>query len=221
MESQAEATRAAVSKSQVNPQGETCLRRRMCMRKRLVFLALGLASLLGGGCSTSKVAPAAPLERTQVGANSFVLLYQLLEQEKNVSKLLLVKRERVELKRLIKKISSASAQGAKTLEKFAKQDGGLPLKQSSLPAGEMATREAIAATRTKELLSASGDEFEVSLLMTQSEALTYAWHLAKVASANDPLPARARYLSGLGEEMKTLQAQVVSMLRSRRLPPRP
>jgi len=68
------------------------------------------------------------------------------------------------------------------------------------------------------LLAASGDDFELSLLMTQSEALSYAWHLAKVASENETRPARAHYLTELSEEMKNLHAEVVSLLRSRRLP---
>jgi hypothetical protein len=160
-------------------------------------------------------------ERDRVRVNSYSLLYQLLEQQKNVSKLLIIKRERADLKRLIKSIASASAAGAKTLEKFAKEDVSLPLKQSSLPPGEAATREAIAGTRTKELLAASGDDFELSLLMTQSEALSYAWHLAKVAAENETQPARAHYLTELSEEMKNLHAEVISLLRSRRLPVKP
>jgi len=183
------------------------------------LLALILASLLCNGCHTARPAPpATPSATSQVRDNSCILLYQLLEQQKNVSKLLIIKRERAELRNLIKRIASASAAGAKTLETYAKQDPGLSLKQSSLPPGEAATREAIAATRTKELLSASGDEFELSLLMTQSEALTYAWHLAKVASASETNPARARSLLALSEEMMTLQAEVIALLRSRRMP---
>ena len=136
------------------------------MNRRTIALTLVIVSLTGRGCLTSKVTPVGTAsERDRVRVNSYSLLYQLLEQQKNVSKLLIIKRERADLKRLIKSIASASAAGAKTLEKFAKEDG-LPLKQSSLPPGEAATREAIADTRTKELLAASGDDFELSLLMT-------------------------------------------------------
>jgi len=188
------------------------------MCKSPAFLALILVCLVSWGCRTAKAPPMKTASGSnQVRVGTCILLYQLLEQQKNVSKLLIIKRERPDLKDLIKRIASASAAGAKTLETYAKQDSNLSLKQSLLPPGEAATRDAIASTRTKELLTTSGDEFELRLLMTQSEALTYAWHLAKVAAASETNPARARKLNALSEEMKILQAEVIALLRSRRM----
>jgi len=65
-------------------------------------------------------------------------------------------------------------------------------------------------------LGRSGDEFELSLLLTQTEALSYAWHLAKVASENESQPDRARALTGVSEEMKNLYHEVFTLLLSRR-----
>jgi len=65
------------------------------------------------------------------------------------------------------------------LEEFARHDPSIHLKEFKLPAGEVATRDAFAPPSRKELLSQSGDEFELTLLLTQTEALSYAWHLAK------------------------------------------
>ena len=58
----------------------------------------------------------------------------------------------------------------------------------------------------------SGVEFELALLLTQAEALSYGWHLAGVAAANEPQPARARALAGIGEDMQTLYLAVVTRL---------
>jgi hypothetical protein len=146
--------------------------------------------------------------------NCSSLLYELLEQEKNVSKLLLVKLERPPLKSLIKEISSVSKREASQLEKMAKQDRTLNLRVTSLPLGEKATREAISKTRTGELLRASGHDFELRLLLTQAEALSYAAHLAGVAAANEPEPRRARQFAGLSDEMQRLYADVIALLRS-------
>lgn len=84
-----------------------------------------------------------------------------------------------------------------------------------VPPGEAATREAIASTKEKELLSQTGGEFELSLLLTQAEALSYASHLAKVASENEFQPDRARALAGVSEDMTTLYHEVFVMLLSK------
>ena len=81
--------------------------------------------------------------------------------------------------------------------------------------GEAATREAIASTKEKELLSQAGGEFELTLLLTQAEALSYASHLAKVASENEFQPDRARALAGVSEDMATLYHEVFMMLLSK------
>jgi hypothetical protein len=67
--------------------------------------------------------------------------------------------------------------------------------------GEAATREAIASTKEKELLSQTGGEFELSLLLTQAESLSYALHLARVAIENEFQPDRACALGGVSEDM--------------------
>ena len=97
----------------------------------------------------------------------------------------------------------------------AKQDPSINLNDTRLPPGETATREAIASTKKKELLGQTGGKFELSLLLTQTEALNYAWHLAKVAGENEPQPERARALAGLSEEMRKLYQEVVALLLSK------
>ena len=175
----------------------------------IVFIAL----LAAGGCKMSE--PQTTAERVPlvtVRNNALSLLHQLLDQQKHVSKLLIIKREREELKALIKDISSASAQGAKKLEEFAQQDSTLALDVINLPPGEAATREAIATTRKKELLSGSGRTFEQRLLLTQIEALSYAAHLAKVVAENDSDANRSDYFKTLSRTMEDLHARVIQLL---------
>jgi hypothetical protein len=140
------------------------------------------------------------------------LLHQLLDEQKNVSLLRFIKREDSDVKILIKKIASDSRSGAKLLERFAKEDPTLSLVDIGLPPGEVATREAIAATKKKELLGKTGEPFEFSLLLTQTEALRYGSHLAKVASENEPQRDRSRALTDMSAEMEKLYGQVIEML---------
>jgi hypothetical protein len=53
------------------------------------------------------------------------------------------------------------------------------------------------------------------LLLTQTEALSYAWHLAKVASENESQPHRARALAGISENMEHLYQEEFAMLLSK------
>jgi hypothetical protein len=62
------------------------------------------------------------------------------------------------------------------------------------------------------LLHQTGEEFDLTLLLTQTEALSYAGHLAQVASASEPQPERARALSGMSEDMRNLYHQVFLLL---------
>jgi hypothetical protein len=48
--------------------------------------------------------------------------------------------------------------------------------------------------------------------LTQTEALSYAWHLAKVAGENESQPDRARALAGVSEDMQNLYHEVFVML---------
>jgi hypothetical protein len=112
------------------------------------------------------------------GNFGYALLYQLMGDEQNVSKLLLVKREREELNTLVKSISKAAGDAHKQLEVFGKADSSLNLKANGLPREEVAARESISKAKAKELLTGKGKNFELSLLLSQNEALTYAEHLA-------------------------------------------
>jgi hypothetical protein len=147
--------------------------------------------------------------------NCYSLLHQLLDEQKDVSMLRFIKSEHTDLKKLVKRIATTSGTGAKLLEEFAKDDPSIRLDDIRLPPGELGTRDAIASTKEKELLSQTGDEFELTLLLTQTEALSYAWHLAKVAGENEPQPDRARALAGLSEDMQNLYHEVFVLLLSK------
>jgi len=126
-----------------------------------------------------------------------------------------IKKEHSDVKDLIKRIAAASGTGSKLLEEFAKQDPSINLQDFRLPQGEAATRDAIAATKKKELLSQSGDTFELTLLLTQTEALSYACNLAKVAGESDSQPERARALADVSKDMNALYHEVFVMLLSK------
>jgi len=147
--------------------------------------------------------------------NGYSLLHQLLAAQKDVSLLRFIRPEHTDVKELVKKVAKASGAGATLLEKFAKDDPAISLDDIRLPPAELATRDAIAATKKEELLSQSGGTFELTLLLTQTEALSYGWHLAQVTGQNEPQPDRARALAGISEDMQNLYREVFALILSK------
>ena len=187
-------------------------------RPAIIFGILFVAGfLLSCAPIQKKIPPASPslsIGQLQMRNNSVSLLYDLLGDEKNVGKVLIIKGSRESLHSLIKNISAATGDGAKRLEQLAKTDSSLNLHALELPAGEKATRDAIAKTKEKELLFSSGENFEFTLLLTQADALSYGWHLAKIASENSADPAQIREFDSLNVAMQDLYKQVVALMRS-------
>ena len=175
------------------------------------LLALLLAAGLLNGCQSPKVSSPGAIN-ISLRNNGYSLLHQLLDEQKDVSLLRFIKSEPADVKQLVKRIAATSGTGAALLEKFAKADPSIRLDDFRLPPGELATRAAIAATKQKELLGQTGDTFELSLLLTQTEALSYGWHLAKITGENEPQPGRARALAGISEDMKNLYQEVFGLL---------
>ena len=165
------------------------------------------------GCQSPK-AKAPSVNSASTRNNCYSLLHQLLNDEKDVSMLRFIKPEHADVKKLVKRIAAASGTGAGLLEEFAKDDPSIRLDDIRLPPGELATRVAIASTKQTELLGQTGDTFELTLLLTQTEALSYAWHLAKVAGENEPQPDRARALAGVGKDMENFYHEVFALLLS-------
>jgi hypothetical protein len=154
----------------------------------------------------------------QVRNNASSLLAQLLDQEKNVSKLLIIKHGSRELTGLIKAISAAASDGAKRLNSLAQDDPTLDLKRQDLPVGEMASRDALGKTEEYDLLLSSGADFEFTLLLSQAQALNYGSHLAKVAAKNSSNPEEADALLTMSRTLDKLLTQVKAMMRS--IPPK-
>jgi hypothetical protein len=190
------------------------------MKNFILILGILLSAGTLCGCAPfhkmapAQNAPAISAEKLQVRNNSVSLLYDLLGDEKNVSKVLIIKSDRKQLHDLIKAISATTGNAAKELDQLAKNDATLNLHAIELPVGEKATRDAISKTKEKELLLSSGEDFEFTLLLTQADALSYGWHLAKIAAENSSQPEQVHEFDSLSVAMQDLYKQVVALMRS-------
>jgi len=173
------------------------------MVKKLISPLL-FAGLLAGCKSPAPQSLANSPDAPTIRNNGYSLMYDLFNDEKDVSVLRFIRPEQTDIKDLTKTISSASKTAAQELEGFARRDPSIHLHDLWLPPGEVATRDAISKTKEKALLTKKGREFELNLLLTQTEALNYAWHIAAVTARYEPDPERARALNDLAHEMEDL-----------------
>jgi hypothetical protein len=180
----------------------------------LPAMALAAVCVLTGCQSPKAAPPAGSSAALSIRNNCYALLHQLLDEQKDVSLLRFIKHEDSPVKILVKKIAADSGAGAKLLEELAGSAPAINLNDIRLPPGEVATRDSISSNKEKELLGQSGDKFELTLLLTQTEALSYGWHLAKVAAENEPQPDRARALAGLSRDMENLYRETFALLLS-------
>jgi len=189
--------------------------RSFCWKGTLACVALTFFT----GCLSTPPAAVPQDEKLRARNNAASLLHTLLGDEKNVGKLLIIKRDREELHRVIKHVASVCDEAHKRLAQWAREDSSLNLRDTALPAAERAARDSASKAKSSELLRASGDEFEFNLLLTQVEALGYAVHLAQVAGANEPQPQRAREFFAIRDQMQQLRDEVLALLKSQRSPP--
>jgi hypothetical protein len=180
------------------------------MPARKLFILVGVVALGLAGCVSQKQPPRSTPQ--YVDDHAYALLFDLLGDEKDVSKLLIVKHARPDLMVLVKEISRVAKEEHERLEAFGKADPNLDLKNPGLPVGEVETRKAIAKSKSKELLTEKGKAFEIRLLLSQSEALTYGAHLAQVIAAREINVERAESVRKSGNELNELQRRVFEML---------
>jgi hypothetical protein len=187
----------------------------------LLKIQRSLAVILIGGlltaCAPLKPAAIAPADspaakKLAIRNNAASLLYDLLGDEKNVSKVLAIKHHSEELGRLIQTISTAAGEKQQQLERLAKEDPNLNLHDLGLPPGEMAAREGTGKSKEYDLLFTFDQTFEFNLLMTQAEALNYGWHLAKVAADNSVLPEEVEKFNAISRQMENLYRQVFKQM---------
>lgn len=180
----------------------------------LVKLGILTSVLLAAslGCA-GRGAPIRPREAPAASGHGYALLHEILGQERQVSKLLIIKEERQALETVIDAIAETSDTAYERLEELAEENPRLDLSDTGLPVEEVRTRQAIAATRRDQLLAASGRELELQLLWTQNEALTYAAHLADTLARSEPDPARLAFVRALWKDLTRLQQDVQALLR--------
>jgi hypothetical protein len=184
-----------------------------------LFALASIAFLSALGCASE--APPPPPAKGAPSAHGYALLYEILGQEKDVSKLLVVKRERDDFEAVIDSISEVTGKAYDDLGELGKADRSLDLTDNGLPAGERAAREAIAASKRNALLTENGEEFEMLMALAQGEALGYLVGLTESLSRAEPDPERLAFVQALWRDARRLQESLLALVRTRYRRPEP
>jgi hypothetical protein len=190
---------------------------------RRLWVLLGFVSLLGGCATKPPEAPAVTANDQRFGIRNqgYSLLHKLLSDEKELSKLLVIKKENSDAGALIKEISQVAADAVKQLEAFSKADSHLHLNMPGLPQVEAQARDLISKTEAKELITKSGEKFEMRVLITQADALRYASALAAAISAHEGDQNRKKFLAATSEKFQELHQKLIDLMHTRWKMPEP
>ena len=146
--------------------------------------------------------------------DGYSLLYKLMNDEKQVELILMVKTTPPKVGAFIKRISEQARDDVDLLDRFHTHDPHLRFDKVSLPQVELDVRASIRAEKQHNLLyGQTGDDFARYLLITQIEASSYASNLAKVLAATDPNAARVRALSKMAARWGTIRDGAYSQLK--------
>jgi hypothetical protein len=89
------------------------------------------------------------------------------------------------------------------------------LNIDGLPIAEKETRELIAKSRAKELVTKTGEKFELRILLTQIEAMSYGAHLAVAAQSHETDESRRKFLGDLSQQLQDLHQSIIDVMHAR------
>jgi hypothetical protein len=119
----------------------------------------------------------------------YALLYGIAKKQKSLDMVLLVKTAEQPTADLIREITKTYTDLYGYLEPLKINDQAVAKSKDELPLAETSSRARIERIKSEQLMSRSGSFFELSLLSTQTEALTYSSALLSHIAEQDPSPA--------------------------------
>jgi hypothetical protein len=178
--------------------------------KLFTLMALGL--IAGSGILAASDQALSKEQKDRNGG--YYLLHDLLDQEADVDKIMLVKNAPPEIGHFTKTISALASESLATLDKLKSQDSTLNFDKNPLPAIEIEVRKSITDDKEHQLLfGTKGPAFVRALLVSQIQAGNYAKHLAKVLAQHESGDTRAA-LEKMADQWSRQVEKAYSLLES-------
>jgi hypothetical protein len=152
-------------------------------------------------------------ERVKDLISSYSMLWNLIDKEKDLDKVLLIKDASPAVEKRLKAITVAFVRLQEGWPGAGLPDpDGLPELERVLPTAEYATRLSMEKAATRAILAARGKKFEWEILMSQEKGLGYAAHLLRNLEQQETNGKRRGFLRKQAEIMKMLHRQVLDDL---------
>jgi hypothetical protein len=182
----------------------------------LYIFAIGFLVLSFVGCHSARPYAAAPPRDTEgIERNhGYALLYATIEDETRVDQVLMIKQPRTEVAELLRDIAGFARNAKQQLDEFANTDESLGYDQHGLPHVEAKSRDLTAQTTTRAVMRSTGRDFEITILLTQHEALSYITHIARALREMDEDDNRRAFLADLADESRSLHERAIKLMQA-------
>ncbi len=175
-------------------------------------LLLLAALVMSGGCTSVPAMPDDIQGYDREMSHGYALVHTLASKNSGVDKILIIRGAPTPTKDIINRIAAMFGELDGTLRDWADSDPALVLDHRGLPVIEAASRETVEQSMTQEMLW--GGDFELRLLMSQTESLNYGWGLLSALAGREKDEKRSKTLSEYARQCQSLRKQVIERLAS-------
>jgi len=181
--------------------------------------ALVTVLLLGLGASTSNHPSAASSGASSENGGpyrtrneGYSILYKLMGDESNVAMLFWLKHADDPVTKLVRAVGERCQAAKKEMDEFPRSDKHIEFNVADLPEVEQKCRDLEADEKQHELLSSSGKEFELYLIFSQAEAMSYARNLCVAMEKAEDNPIRKKFLIDLAGQSGDFHDRFMKLL---------
>jgi hypothetical protein len=182
------------------------------MAVRLVSLVL--AALVGCSAAHEHADETARGGRP-VLSYGYALLYEMVRTERFADKILLVKSESDEVKRIVGRIADHAADSKTRLEQIAKGYPAIRIDSDALPEVQVRMLRSLETEQVKDVLSRSGKDFERTLLVVLVGFVQQERHLARVMVDAETDANRRRFWTDTQRRFDAEYADALALLERR------
>jgi hypothetical protein len=184
------------------------------MSKVLRPLLVSLLLLASGGCTSNHPPDASSANDLSYRTRNegYGILFKLMSDESDVGKIFWFKHADDSVTTLVKAIGERCQAARKEMDGFPTSDKHIDLNITNLPEIEQKCRELESKEKEHELLGSSGKDFELSLVFSQAEAMSYAKNLCLAIEKADDNPVRRKFLVDLAAQCGDFHERCMKLL---------
>ena len=148
----------------------------------------------------------------QQRAQGYYTLKKILDQESNLSKVLIIKDPKTGIENFMKRVSEVSGKYNNELDQWFKQDPSLVAKSDGFPPIERKARNGIESATTKSMLLTGDKNFEVRVLVSQIQATDYLRNTFEALEETETSEKRKGRLKAGKEDYEKLMGEAYQLL---------